>query len=217
MQCLQCNFGTEDLLYFVVLLHKNKFTSARDPEGGNEAVQSEILHSRCISISLVFYITSSVFLNYVMDELKKFYHFTSMYFTLSMYIYIFHFLCISRLLYFTSSVFHFFCISLLLYFTDIYNGQRHCAVSCRIAASLFLPLLPPSLFNNPHMLLFNIIDITLLVIIIIIDITLLQLSLGSQPSPPSPPACLASARECVQQCMSTSLCYISLFFGCLNI
>ena len=58
-------------------------------------------------------------------------------------------------------------------------------MSCRIAASLFLPLLPPSLFNNPHMLLFNIIDITLLVIIIditllviiiIIDITLLQLS-----------------------------------------
>ena len=107
---------------------------------------------------------------------------TFMYFTSS----VFHFFCISLFLYFTSSVFHFFCISLLLYFTDIYNGQRHCAVSCRIAASLFLPLLPPSLSNNPHMFLFNIIIFIILVIIIviiiaiviivIIDITLLQLS-----------------------------------------
>ena len=38
MQCLQYNAMQEDLLYFVVLLHKNKFTSARDPEGGNDAV-----------------------------------------------------------------------------------------------------------------------------------------------------------------------------------
>ena len=43
-----------------------------------------------------------------------------MYFTLSnsMYIYVFHFFCISLFLYFTFSVFHFFCISLLLYFTS---------------------------------------------------------------------------------------------------
>ena len=97
---------------------------------------------------------------------------------------ILHWVC--TFMYFTSSVFHFFCISLLLYFTDIYNGQRHCAVSCRIAASLFLPLLPPPLSNNPHMFLFNIIIFIILVIIIviiiaiviivIIDITLLQLS-----------------------------------------